>query len=76
MAGMIAALGPGRQRHLRPFQPPELSELEAEMADREMFDAEHPDEIFSITPGKRGLFRPGSLLARSMNRVNRKRRRQ
>jgi phosphatidylserine/phosphatidylglycerophosphate/cardiolipin synthase-like enzyme len=74
MAGMIAALGPDRQRHLRPFQPAELGELEAQMADREMLDAEHPDEIFSITPAKRGLFRPGSLLARSMNRVNRKRR--
>ena len=74
MAGMIAALGDGHTRYLRPFHPPELSEVEAALADRETFDPEEPAEMFQIVPPGRGLFRPGSLLARAMNRVNRKRR--
>ena len=76
MAGMIAALGGGREpRKLRPFQPGEPTPLEAGLADREVFDPEDPAEMFSILPPRRGLFRPGSLLARSMDRLNRKRRR-
>ena len=74
MAGMISALGTGRTRHLRPFQLPELTDLEAELADRETFDPEDPAEMFTITPVRRGLFRHGSLLARAMDRVKRKRR--
>jgi phosphatidylserine/phosphatidylglycerophosphate/cardiolipin synthase-like enzyme len=74
MAGMIAALGDGQTRHLRPFHAPELSEIEAALADRETFDPEEPAEMFRIVPPGRGLFRSGSLLARAMNRVNRKRR--
>ena len=35
---------------------------------------EEPAELFRILPARRGLFRPGSLLARAMARVNRKRR--
>ena len=35
---------------------------------------EDPAEMFQIVPPGRGLFRPGSLLARARNRVNRKRR--
>ena len=76
MAGMIAALGEGRTRHLRPFHPPELSDVEAALAERETFDPEDPAEMFQIVPPGRGLFRQGSLLARAMNRVNRKRRAQ
>ena len=74
MAGMIAALGGGRTRTLRPFHPPELGELEAALADREALDPEEPAEMFRIVPPGRGLFRPGSLLARAMTRVRRKRR--
>src|SRR5690606_10909854 len=37
MAAMIDALDK-RHRHLRPFEVPELTDLEAEMADRQMFD--------------------------------------
>jgi phosphatidylserine/phosphatidylglycerophosphate/cardiolipin synthase-like enzyme len=74
MAAMIASLGDGRTRHLRPFHPPELGEIEAALADREAFDPEEPAELFQIVPPGRGLFRPGSLLARARNRVNRKRR--
>jgi phosphatidylserine/phosphatidylglycerophosphate/cardiolipin synthase-like enzyme len=76
MAGMIAALGTGRGRTLRPFHPPEPTPLEAEIADREVLDPEDPAELFRIGPPGRGLFRPGSLLARSMHRLNRKRRLQ
>jgi hypothetical protein len=74
MAAMIAALGDDRPRHLRPFHPPEPTDVEAALADRETFDPEDPAEMFQIVPPGRGLFRPGSLLARAMNRVNRKRR--
>lgn len=74
MAGLIAALGDARARHLRPLHPPEPGEIEAALADREAFDPEEPAELFQIVPPGRGLFRSGSLLARAMNRVNRKRR--
>ena len=76
MARMIALLGGGRApRTLRPFHPGEPTPLEARLADGETFDPEEPAGMFSIQPPGRGLFRPGSLLARSMNRLNRKRRR-
>jgi phosphatidylserine/phosphatidylglycerophosphate/cardiolipin synthase-like enzyme len=74
MAGMIAALGDRNLRHLRPYHPPELTDIEATLADTEAFDPEDPAEMFQIVPPGRGLFRSGSLLARAMNRVNRKRR--
>ena len=75
MAAMIAGLGGGRgPRTLRPFHPAEPTPLEARLADGEAFDPEEPAGMFSIQPPGRGLFRPGSLLARSMNRLNRKRR--
>lgn len=72
MAGMIASLD-RRERHLRPFEPEELNDLEVEMADRQMFDPEEPAEMFTIRPPRRGLFRSGRLLARAMDRVKRKR---
>jgi len=72
MAGMIASLGVERGRTLRPFHPPALSELEIELADREMLDPEEPPEVFEILPPSRGLFRRGSLLAKSMRRLKRK----
>ncbi|HYD25995.1 MAG TPA: phospholipase D-like domain-containing protein [Croceibacterium sp.] len=74
MAGMIAALGRTRGRHLRPFHPAEPTGLGAELADREVFDPEEPAEMFQILPPGRGLFRRGSLLARAKARLNRKRR--
>jgi phosphatidylserine/phosphatidylglycerophosphate/cardiolipin synthase-like enzyme len=77
MAAMIAALGGGRgARKLRPFQPAQPTPLEQELADREVFDPEEPADLFRVLPSGRGLFRPGSLLARSMERLNRKRRRK
>lgn len=74
MAGMIAALGTGRRRHLRAYEPKKLTELEAEMVDRQLLDPEEPAEMFTIRPARRGLLRSGGLLARAMQRVNRKRR--
>ncbi|MEO6152173.1 MAG: phospholipase D-like domain-containing protein, partial [Croceibacterium sp.] len=77
MAGMIAGLGGGEgTRSLRPFHAGEPTALETDLANREMFDPEDPADMFSILPPRRGLFRPGSLLARSMDRLNRKRRRE
>ena len=73
MAGMIAALGRERTRTLRPLEPTELSELQIELADREMLDPEEPPELFMVLPTHRGLFRRGSLLARSMRRLKQKR---
>jgi phosphatidylserine/phosphatidylglycerophosphate/cardiolipin synthase-like enzyme len=72
MAGMIASLGIDRRRTLRPFHPPPLSEWEIELADREMLDPEEPAELFDLRATDRGLFRRGSLLARSMRRLKRR----
>ncbi len=72
MAAMIAALGYEEGNRLRPFHPPELTEIEREIARRQALDPERPEEIFTATPVKRGLFRPGSLLARARQRLRRK----
>ena len=76
MAAMIDSLGERRPRHLRRFEPEEPGELEAELADRQVLDPEEPARMFRIRPPRRGLLRSGSLLARAMNRVKRKRRRK
>jgi phosphatidylserine/phosphatidylglycerophosphate/cardiolipin synthase-like enzyme len=75
MAGMIAALGPDRVHTLQPFHPAELSDLEADVAQRELLDPEEPADMFVINPPRRGLFRRGSLLSRAMKRMNNRRRR-
>jgi phosphatidylserine/phosphatidylglycerophosphate/cardiolipin synthase-like enzyme len=74
MAAMIASLGDKRRRHLRAFESRELSELEAEMVDRELLDPEETAEMFTLRTPRRGLLRSGGLLARSIGRVKRKRR--
>jgi phosphatidylserine/phosphatidylglycerophosphate/cardiolipin synthase-like enzyme len=74
MAAMIEGLGTGRQRQLRAFEPKELTDLEAEMADRQMLDPEEPAEMFTLRPPRRGLLRRGGLLARAVSSVNRKHR--
>ena len=73
MAAMIDECG-RRGRHLRVYDPPELTDLETEMADRQVFDPEEPAEMFRIRPPRRGLFRRRGLLARAVNEVRRKRR--
>jgi phosphatidylserine/phosphatidylglycerophosphate/cardiolipin synthase-like enzyme len=76
MAAMIKALGQRRRRHLRAFEPQELSAVEAEMVDRQLLDPEEPAEMFNMRPARRGLFRSGGLLARAMDRMKRKPRAQ
>ncbi|GAA0280422.1 phospholipase D-like domain-containing protein [Alteraurantiacibacter aestuarii] len=73
MAAMIASLGGTKACRLRPFNTTIHEDWAHELAEREMFDPEHPDELFAILPRKRGLFRPGSLLAKAKTRLTRKR---
>lgn len=63
MAGMIKALAGQPGLRLRRFHPPVLGEVERLLATRKTLDPERPDEIFAPATHKRGLFRPGSLLA-------------
>jgi len=63
MAGMIEALEGQPGARLRRFHPPELNEVERLLAHRKTLDPERPDEIFAPATDRRGLFRPGSLLA-------------
>lgn len=72
MQAMIASLGNERRRTLRPIDPDRPNDVAAELAQREVFDPERPDELFEITPPRRGLFREGTLLARAMQRLKRK----
>ncbi len=72
MAAMITALAGTRRRSLRIFEPEEPDPFMEEMALREMFDPEHPDELFELLPRRRGLFRSGSLLAKALERVERR----
>jgi phosphatidylserine/phosphatidylglycerophosphate/cardiolipin synthase-like enzyme len=72
MAAMIAALGDAKGNRLRPFHSPELDDVEMTIAERQTLDPERPEEIFAATPVKRGLFRPGGLLARARRRLKRK----
>lgn len=76
MAGMIAALGTEREHRLEPYHPGELSDFERELVDREMFDPEEPAELFEIIPRRRGLFRPGSLLGRAIDKLDKIERRR
>src|SRR5690606_5077270 len=68
MAGMIEALGRRNARHLRRYEPEELTDLQIEMVDRQMLDPEEPAEMFRIRPARRGLLRRGGVLARAMKR--------
>ena len=72
MAAMIEALGEGRRLHLRRFAPEPLTELQEEMVDRQLLDPEETAEMFKLRPPRRGLFRSGGLLARTMKRMKRK----
>lgn len=73
MAGMISALGEGRSRRLRRFEPPKLDELGQAIGRSAILDPEKPDEIFEPFTKRRGLFRRGSLLHRAKQRFGRKR---
>ncbi|OYW44119.1 MAG: phospholipase [Sphingomonadales bacterium 12-68-11] len=75
MAAMIEALGTDRPRRLVPFEAEEPTALGAALADGETFDPEDPAQMFRILAPRRGLFRKGSLLARAMTRLDRRKRR-
>lgn len=73
MAAMISALAKEGRGRLRPFHPDQPGEWEEELAMRQMLDPEDPEDLFAIMPRGRGLFRPGSLLAKAKARLTRKR---
>ncbi|RPF72866.1 phospholipase [Aurantiacibacter spongiae] len=75
MAALIAAEGNRKRRHLRPFHPDESSEVATDLALREVFDPEEPEEMFEMRDRKSGLFRKGTLLAKARARFRRQRRR-
>lgn len=72
MVAMIEALGSGRRRHLRRYEPEKLTPLQEEMVDRQLLDPEETAEMFRIRPPGRGVLRRGGLLARAVKRMKRK----
>ncbi|WP_242447415.1 phospholipase D-like domain-containing protein [Aurantiacibacter aquimixticola] len=73
MADMIDAAGDESHRHLMPFRPHVEDGILTELADRQTFDPEEPEDLFDIRSPRHGLFRDGSLLARARSRLSRKR---
>jgi phosphatidylserine/phosphatidylglycerophosphate/cardiolipin synthase-like enzyme len=74
MAGLIAWVGNRNSRHLRPYHPKPHADLEASLATNAVLDPEKPEDMFVLDKEGRGLFRPGSLLARARARLRRKHR--
>lgn len=58
-------------RHLVRYRPPELSDTEAVLAESQLLDPEHPDDMFEPF-AKGGLFRQGGRLARISARLKRR----
>lgn len=56
-------------RYLKRYRPPELSEAERTLAESQLLDPEHPDEMFEPY-AKGGLFRKGGRLARIRERFH------
>ncbi len=73
MAELIAAIGDTNARHLRAYQPGLNEGWESDLAITETLDPEEPEDLFEILAPHRGLFRPGSLLAKAKDRLTRKR---
>jgi len=76
MAAMIAHHAKTGGRHLRPFAIPESGEIEQFLADNEWLNPDHAEDLLPGSSHKRGLFRRGSLLARGMRTLKRKKRRR
>jgi len=72
MAGLIAWAGKRNNRYLLPFHPQPHGEVATDLAVRATLDPETPEDMFALNKDGRGLFRPGSLLARARARVRRK----
>ncbi len=75
MRALIEGRGSATGRHLRRYRPPELSETETKLAESQLLDPEHPDEMFEPF-AKGGLFRNGGRLARIRSRLGRRRKAQ
>ena len=72
MAAMIEAAGDAAHRRLVPFHPEVEEGLMADLAQRQTFDPEEPEDLFEIRAPRHGLFRDGGLLARARTRLSRK----
>ncbi|KLI62789.1 phospholipase D-like domain-containing protein [Aurantiacibacter marinus] len=72
MAAMIEAAGDRAHRHLEPFHPHVDEGFMADLAGRQTFDPEEPEELFEIRKPRHGLFRAGSLLAKARTKLSRK----
>ncbi len=68
----IRRLGQDGRRKLRPFEIPELSEIEETLAGSALLDPEKPDDMFEAY-AHGGLFRDGSKLGRLRDRLKRRR---
>ncbi len=75
MAAMIGHVGAGHSRQLRPFVMPESSEIEQFIADNEWFNPDRAEDLLPGNSHRRGLFRRGSLLARGLAKLKRKKQR-
>lgn len=64
MHRLIAEHGQGGKRSLRPYEIPELNEVEETLADSTLLDPERPEDMFEPF-AKGGLFRKGSMLGRA-----------
>ena len=73
MAGMIDYIGNRNRRYLRRLRPAKHDDWERELALDERLDPEEPGELFEFDKSNRGLFRPGSLLARAHTKLKRRR---
>ncbi|MEW4448187.1 phospholipase D-like domain-containing protein [Qipengyuania sp. JC766] len=70
MCETISRLGQSNSRQLRPFEIPELNEIEQTLSETELLDPESPEEMFEPF-AKRGLFRKGSILRRARDKFRR-----
>lgn len=71
MAATIRAVGTARARSLRPYELPDLNELEARLAESGLLDPERPEDMFEPY-AQGGLIRKGSRLARARNKILRR----
>lgn len=71
MRALIENSGSLQGRHLRRYEPPELTETERKLAESAVLDPERPDDMFEPF-AKGGLFRKGSRLARVRDRLRRR----
>lgn len=69
MRALVENEGAAGGRHLTRYRPPELNEAERALAESQLLDPEHPEDMFEPF-AKGGLFRQGSRLARMKQRLH------